>query len=645
MFDLFKYELQRFGRYALITFFGYLAILGYLITQKPLLDHTQMQEMIIVMVAVLGGLIFGALQMWLHKRKSYWTYLVHRPLSPQRIYHGLAGAGALLAVAVASLPFLFATFTVDIFDRELVESRHYLYSLHIAAIALFSYLLGTYTVLNPSWGALLSIGSLFFMLMTVPTSASATLLVDAAYVACMYYLSIQSFKVNLTTHFTKKRQLFLAAILMQPGLSLLILLSQAVYYHIPLTIAGTHPDRYEKEQLDGYLSQSWKWAPEEMIREVLSTNNNGLSQHQIDALAKQVELVKSRSTSIEPLPSQVFGQIINKDADYAIADKTNKTTWLFSHREQVLIGRDIYSREIKGAIGKNGFITGAGAISNLTQEDRFEQIPWLTSDRFIQTRTTLYIVDFSGQFLEIKHQLQDPDEYYTNEVQVDADNNLAILTSNKGLYVFDLAAINELNSYSEPYLFVNYHRDLYDARYVRYFVLVDGLLFKYADRDYFGFDQPGIGLVYAKNDGTTEILGERAFNAARPLPVFVNDQQYWQSPIFMDIFYNYARSQYYPHLPNRYTTMENISERNHKPMSVYYAWGATLISIALALYIGVRIRLPRSTLILWAIFVGICSVPGLLSFMLLNRWRHEIFGDRLTFWRKKPAPENVPAIV
>ncbi|WP_448547624.1 hypothetical protein [Thalassotalea fusca] len=642
MFDLFKYELQRFQKYALIAFIGYVAILGYQISQKPLLNSTQTQEAILMLIAVIGGLLFGAGQMWLHKRKSYWTYLVHRPLSTSRIYHALAGAGALWTIVVCSVPFLLGTIAVDIFDRELVEARHYWYSLHIAAIALFGYLVGTYTLLNPSWGALFSTSALFLMLNHTPSSVSVTLLVDLVFVACAYYLSLGSFKVNLSTHFTKKRQLLIASVLMQPGLALLILFSQAVFYHIPLTIAGTHPDQLEKEQINGYLSQSWQWTASEMIQNVLGNNQSDLTEQQVTALSKQVELANSGRIKIEPHANQVDGQLFNKDKTYSLDDKANKTFWQFSHKEQVLIGRGFYNRAIKGVISKNRFIEGENALAQLADSEKFTQVPMLTANRFIQTSNTLYIVDFVGQYIEVKHQLIDPSEFYTNEVQLDAKNSLAILTTNKGLYFFDLNSIQQANSYSEPHLVVKNHRELFDPRYAQYYLLVDGILIKYVESHYFGFEQPGIGLVYAKYDGSTKVLDEMAFKAYRPLPIFIEDQLYWQSPIFMSVIYDYARSHLYPHLPNRYTTLENFDKRNRNATSVLYAWVATVIALVITLIVGRKVKLPTSTLIFWLVLVAICSLPGLASFLLLNRWRHQMFGDLFTVFRKKPQPAEIP---
>ena len=51
----------------------------------------------------LGGLLFGLLQMGLHKRPGGWAYLIHRPLSPIRIFLALSNA-ALCLMALVSTP-------------------------------------------------------------------------------------------------------------------------------------------------------------------------------------------------------------------------------------------------------------------------------------------------------------------------------------------------------------------------------------------------------------------------------------------------------------------------------------------------------------------------------------------------------------
>ena len=173
MFELGKSEFIRYQKWAMLIAIVLLALFGFVSRLKPLLEANTAQS-IFVNVTFLGGSIFlGLLQMTLYKRANQWTYLIHRPISPAKIYFALCGAGILLIVVALGLPWLVAMLGLDSFTHTVVESRHYLHIVFLLLTCIMCYLIGSLVVLNASFGI---VGMLIMLALVLAPTAKNTLL-------------------------------------------------------------------------------------------------------------------------------------------------------------------------------------------------------------------------------------------------------------------------------------------------------------------------------------------------------------------------------------------------------------------------------------------------------------------------------------
>jgi len=621
MLTLLKIELKCFQKYALLLALAQVILWAYLQRQTSIIDISGIINGNLSTYAILTSLLFGITQFALHKRKNHWTYLVHRPLPINNIFLAIAGAGAVCIAVALSIPLFMSYATLSLIGNETVELRHYLYVLHITLLALTAYFIGAFTVLNASWGAILLITVFTGMLTTKPNSVALILISDLAYLLITFYLASSSFKVNLSKHFTKKRQLIVAAIFMQPIAAMLLMMTQLAY-HLPLMVTGSHPDKYDYSNgdYDNYYAALWHWDEQDLIEKVVDETvypDKAL-------LLNQIDYAEQYRVRMRLIPDQVKGQLPHQDKSKGLFDNTNKVYWQFSHDQSLYIGRDKYSKDVVGYMGKQGFFKSLNEAKQ-TQGNVFESVPIALYDNFIQTKKALFVIDFTGQYVELKYKLSGTDEHFIRPLVLDRTIDTALLVTNRGLHFFNSQLIQEENTYTESDLMVPYQQDLYLKDDILIYRLVDGYLLKFASRSFYGFGKPGVSLVHANHDGTVMTLGEKAFDNYRPLPLIVGDQDYWQSPIVVNVLFGTLNSLYELSQPNEYTTLWNFTERTYSPTTYYYAIVAAIMSALLCLIIARRIELDKSLTIFWVAFCLIASVPGLFSFLLLNRWRHLVF--------------------
>lgn len=621
MLTLLKVEFKRYLKYALLLAMAQVVAWAYLQQQTSIMNISGLINGNLAVYVILSSLLFGITQFALHKRKNHWTYLVHRPLPTKHIFWAIAGAGVALITLAITLPLFFTYTTLSLLGNETVEVRHYLYIVHVTLLALTAYFIGAYTILNASWGAILSITVFTSMLSTKPNSAALILLLDLIYLLVIFYLANRSFQVNLSKHFDQKRYIVVAAVIMQPIIAMLLMMTQLVY-HVPLLITDNHPDKYDYStgDYDNYYSALWHWDEQSLIEKVVDE----VVFPDKTLLLNQIDYAEQYRVRMKLLPDQVKGQLPHQDKGRGLFDNTNKVFWQYSHQQSLYVGRDKYSKDIVGYLGKQGFYASL-EDANAAQNNLFEAVPVALYDMYIQTKDKLYIIDFIGQFVELKYQLNNQGEYFIRPLVLDKTIDTALLVTNKGLHFFNSQLIQEENTYIEADLEVPYQQELYLKDDIIIYRLVDGYLLRFASRSFYGFEKAGVSLVYANHDGTVLTIGERAFEFYRPLPQIIADHDYWQSPIVVSVLFDTLYSVYEQSQPNKYTTLWNFKERTYPTTTYYYAILASLISALLCFLIAKRIGLEKSLTLFWVVFCLIASIPGLVSFLLLNKWRHAVF--------------------
>ncbi len=624
MFDLFKNEYKRYQKPALVMMIVQLAIWGFIYTQKPILANHQLQSGLMNLFMILSGLLFGVLQMALHRRKNNWAYLLHRPISPAKIHLALISAAAVLMLIAVVLPFLMVLMILDLFTSDPVELRHYLYLLHMIGLTFSCYLIGTYTVLSPNKGALLTFGLVFLMVNGSHSSALLTLMTDLVITVITFYLSKKSFKINLSSHFKQKTTIFIAALVLQPALAFVIFLSQSIYYHLPMMLLDKHPDQYTQQQNLGYYSVLWHMENHQRVKMILE----GSDYPDVAQLIEQVKLASSDAINGRLTLAAVRGELFYKDRSYALDDEANNKQWIFSHNKMLFEGRDSNSGDLVGFLGKSGFFN---ADISPTDEDRFEVIPKLTSNQYVQSSNTLYGLDFDQQLMEVKHQLPEG-ETYQSAVLFNRDTAVIILFSDKALYFFDPDEFSEENIYTKATNRVVHPITLGNDTQIHYSKLIDGYLVEYRRSQVFGYEKPLVKLIYAKHNGQNNLIGEMSFIDYRPLPKLVTDSNFWISPIIDSYVFSFIQGLYNPK-DGRYVTLDNIGEQGYGKETYLIAILLAMLSAITTFFIASRLPMNKSTRVFWVLLNLIFSIPGLLCFLLMNPWR-----DYLFYRYQKPLP-------
>jgi hypothetical protein len=617
MFDLFKNELHRFGKVALIVF----AILTggwiYYSISTPLLQSSSMKVAALNVLVIFASLAFGLVQMGLHRRKAHWTYLLHRPVAAKSIHLALTGAGVTMLFVALILPMLTVITGYDVTTNMGVEGRHYLWPIHLFLLSLTAYFVGTYIILSPHKGAFLSFSWIILLVGSRDIVSNQVLFtMDILALVVTFTLSRLSFKVDLSSQFSDKKSILFNALVLQPGFAFIVSFSQIAYYHLPLILFDKHPDQYEASQLEGYYSQLWLLEKEDIIDQFVDNNYPQKQQ-----LKQRIEKTETHWLATRFTPRSIKGQIEQFDKQYALTDKANQTQWVFSHQKMVLIGHHLVTDQPTGFIGAKGFLEPTADITN---QDKFSSVPSVLFDQFIQTENTIYVVDFAQKELETKHQLMGNERYLSLAAQ-QSDRAFYMVSSNKSLYLFNVGNFEEANIYSEPSYVVNHPYPFDSSISIRYTDLIDGYLFDYRSSSLFGYKQPGFGLFYVKHDGTSNLIGSHAFEHNRPLPYWISEQDFWISPLVIGLGYTSIESYKRPSSPQDYMPTDKIFTAVY-PTYIYYLCAiAALLSGLVTFLLARKIKLSASNTAMWTLLNVICALPGLLAFFFMHNWRDAFY--------------------
>lgn len=624
MFDLFNSELRRYLAYALGLMTAQLAVWGFVYTQQPLLEFGNNENIGTMFFSCGTGLIFGLVQYGLHRLKNRWAWLVHRPLSLAQIHHALFGAGSLLLLIAVAWPFFLVLLLMDGFTNEVVEWRHYVYAIEMGLWALSSYALASYVALSANKGAIAGIGLLAIGIVDGVFSPALIITVQFLIFAAFYYLSRRVLKPNLGEHFKSKREIFIAALVMQPLLGGLLWMSQILMYQLPLLLIEGPPQYQTHPDYRNTMSMVFGLEADEFVDEILKQNNHP----QRESLVKQVALAYEGRIKTQLEPQPLRGQPFNIDKAHSLTDPDTGNRWLLSHNEMVLRGLDTQG-EIIGYLGAKGFI---GKDAQLTDKDRFDSVPVLLMGRYIKTGDRLFMVDFKQQYLSDKFNLP-AGEYFTSQLQIDEKVGLALMISNKAIYTFDARQMREYDEQVETVHRIELYKPLADQPYSAFSELADGYLLSFYGAHYYGHNRAGAALVYAKHDGTVELLGEKAFIRRSPMPDWVNHMDFWVSPLVKGYFFSYINGLFKPSRTYKYVTADNVGERYYPPDIVILAIFMAFVSALVTFLLARKIHLSQSQTVFWTLLNLVFGLSGLFAFLLMNHW----WG----FWRR-PA-EKLPA--
>jgi hypothetical protein len=605
MLQIFKSEFLRYRIWTLIALAAVVAAYAFLARLFPFLSAPPELTAISYILAVGGSLVFGMVQMLLHRRANHWTYLVHRPLQPKHIYFGLSLAGMLCIALVLVIPWLIMVVGIDAFTVTVVDTRHYTYILFMLFCALTGYLVGTLAALNPSKGASLLAILLLIIMNPRPSNDIAQYVPMLVVLAVLYALNVVSFKPDLSTHVRRPWAIVLMALPMCYALTYGLALSTLIYYHIPRFVMGTHPDNHP---VNGTVEYMWSVQGADRIAYALEGSNDPRVAYYV----KQAELAEEDwiSTDVWTYPRE--GQLHTQDLQYSLTPKGTNEVWQFSHDEMLMVGHSSVGQKPLGAIGMRGFLD---SVDDASSEDRFTRVPLMVGEKFLATPDVIYQVNFEERRLDVKHRPA-AGEHYIGRPQM-GENYVALVTD-KHVLMFDPAVINDDYETAEPDYVIEHPVPVGNMEAITTLRLVDGYLFLYRGTHFLGFDQPGSMVVHARLGGEAEVIHARHYGLQRH-PAWIRHFMEMISPV-LHLMDNAYLSTVEPTNAD-YISPKELLARDY-PASIY--WGAAILMLLSALAIAAlsrRHHLGRAQTVTWVALGAVLSVPAVVAFLLMNPWR------------------------
>lgn len=612
MFDLFVSEFKRYRLIAALFAITQICLWVFLSKLQMVLLPSSEKHAALTLIALLSGVIFSMVSIGLHKRKNNWTYLVHRPLAINKIHLSISAAGLSLLFVAINLPFLLTLISLDLFTDNVVEMRHYLYSLHLFLISTCAYFLGQFAMLHPNKITFSALWVLSYIILRNHTPPSYELAVDTV-IACLSALvAHHAFKVNLSSYSTKTPVIVASVLLLQPAILIGFMMLQAVYYHIPMNILGLSP---LTQKPDGNLPNNflvYKRQELPLMAQQLLT----LSTHsEAKSITRQLNLSEfealDRNRLLVPYKNSLF--MNDHSRNFMLVDQESNSFWVFSHEGMVFVGRSFQTEKEIGFLGKDGFID---LNTTINTSDQFTNIALPINKKYIQTKNQLFRVDFANKKLVIKHQLPD-NEFYKTKPNYAFD--FVSLMSNKATYLFNKTKFHNTNDLATPMHSISHPSAVHDDLSVDITEVSHGFVALHTSYHMGDIEQPGAALTYVPHEGETELLVTHDFTEAL-YPNLITQQKFMFSPILMNMIDNTVASAiHFTHEPPKlhgYIWQRNIP----KSVMIFCLLAAVISAIATWVF-ATKMKLSASNKTLWVTINLICALPGLVAFLILNNWR------------------------
>lgn len=601
---LFKSEFARYQTYAGLFCLAQIMLWVFVAKVALILEPGSTKNIALMLSVVFAGFGFAILAMSLHRRKNHWAWLMHRPMTASKIHSAISGAHLALLFIGFVLPFTATVTFLDIFTNNVVELRHYLFCLHMMIVVSVAYFCGCFAVLHHSKAAFLAIWSVTYLILRQSSPLINDLLTDFLFLAATYYLARSSFKVDLSKTDNKSLAIILSAVIIQPAVVLLIVATQAFYYHIPLMAMGEHPD--DDLTLNAYSNFNKK-DTDQQFSHLLNLSNNP----QAKALERQMELAEFTALQTRNRYSDIKHQLFVKDNQFALIDGAEGNLWVFSHQLMVYVGRNVSVDEFKGYLGRRGFIE---KDQQLTEQDRFIAVPGTDGQRFITDGNRLLAVDFTLKELTLRHQIE-PTDVYVAAPEMAFDK--LWLKTQKALHIVDATDFTQSHAEVASEHVINHPVDSNRHLGIKLSEVPEGFLVLYASYHLNGYAQGGAQLSYIKHDGDKEILAQTEFESLQ-VPSWLYHQQFILSPFVLNLLDGsigtILQMNSFPPKGSQYFWQQGQSNQIIG-LSVLLA----LISAVLTWILSARKALNTRTRGLWTTMNLILSLPGLLAFVLYHR--------------------------
>lgn len=372
MKELFFSELRRFRTIGLIL--GGVHLLVFVLLNQ-LIHVPQMKYQAHVLLGgayMMFSLGFALYQFGSYRSPGRWTWLMHRPLSPNRIFTSIAGATFMLVLAIVAVPLLLVLAGGDLFGGRVVDLRHYVAVAHIVLLCFASWLAGSYVILNHrrSAAVILILPILAFFRMG---SSFEMFVPELLCIALLLYILRTVFKPNHAAPPSTAASVIATALPLLLSFYFVLAWGGSTLYQWGQIVAGTHPLNSDIVPAGGF-TESARMYPRDRILAGLKATNTEVAKR----LGEQLK--SAPVTGYQPDVDQyaVRNQSSNAD-DLLWPDGSNRSAWSFSHDEMRFRGRDML----------NGSDTGFFGAAGKGSAERFAEVPFEEAG-YLLTPHTLY---------------------------------------------------------------------------------------------------------------------------------------------------------------------------------------------------------------------------------------------------------------
>ncbi|MES2902426.1 MAG: hypothetical protein V4723_22045 [Pseudomonadota bacterium] len=510
MKELFVNEWRRFGIAALVYALAHLALLALLYHVVDLFHLSWQLQLAGLCTHLLAALVLAIVQMGQYRAPGSWLWLLHRPLSPTRIFAALASASCALIAAAVGLPALLAVLAVDLLSAHTVDLRHYLLVLELVLLGAAAWLFGAYVIIQRSIVAMVAL-ALPLMLLAHQASAATMLALSVLCVAWLAALTCNAFKPDRRAP-PQGLALLLAAAPLQLGFYVLLVWGAALLFQNGQIALGVHPLHSKLPPKDGYIQATRADGRDIMLRGLAGATDPRAAQWQQDLASTDVVRF---GASTQQYP--VRHEFINLD-ELRIADEKRGVEWSFSHDAMRFHGRSSSSGASAGWLGLGGFGDGTP----------FPAVPLLRSPAYIMLPQALYGWDAETGLIHPLLRLTPP-ETLAREPQQIGDllyviTNLRLITYARPVESTGRTMLQERLSTQWPHPFSDLDR-------VDVANMLDGTLVSasFGRTMQFGQGEASQTILFIDAGGSARLVAQRRLT--HDYPALYEHLEWWISPL------------------------------------------------------------------------------------------------------------------
>jgi hypothetical protein len=433
MINLCKSELLRHISWMLLLAVAHFLVLYFMFTQGSPFTGTQ-NSILWIMIIMMLAVMFGVLQMKLHRRSNDWVYLLHRPLPPARIHLALTLAGIPLLALTLLLPAMLILVIMQVDGRFGTELRHYQILGHGALVVITGYALGQFTVFGASRLAFFGL-CLLFAFLYQPMGQQERLFSHTFIALWALAAAHISFRPDTERQSESPLKLLLTEAPIVCGCYILV-----------FVLFGTFA---------GYGLNAYEWARNPAANNIASIRALSAQQQLMFALDHSGHSdamflsQQSQLSELIPITSPQRGsypqinQIALRDVELTLVEPHTGTSWLFSHSAMLYEGRNLQTGEFFGWLGPDGFYAAAEGMP----VQRFPSVPLASGNEYLIAQHRLYQIDWQERSIRERF-VNDGKERFSESLLL--SENMVTLFSDRRLYIFGAEDLRDADTTLRP---------------------------------------------------------------------------------------------------------------------------------------------------------------------------------------------------